>query len=381
MQSNEAGKKDWDFIENFQTRANRPPSPIGTGGLKALTRIRTILEPHWVASPSRPHPLRNKFHVAYEFNYVWFTHFARKLEEMIKIPGHENALARLGVPEQFSHAWFELEMALRLRLSKFSCIFVKQQSSATPDLRFDNAGRSVDLEVSSLNQPEQDAIAMQILDAVYPFQPGLVAGGLFSPQRYKGDVVEWFRSKTADAVRRAIQTNQMVEVNEPERLQYYVAPEAQAHLIPEKYRGHFALATSTPKSKKDRVIEKIDSKMKDQLSNSGASALVMYDTFSTPDDVKDLVENYDVPVKIGTYKNLACVALVTPIPPHETVAIRKRQRDGTTYIEQRLPEREAEKCIIWENPIRNHSRTVESLVGCFTEYPESLRILFNLAQE
>jgi hypothetical protein len=311
---------------------------------------------------------------------VWFIHFARKLEEMTRIPGHENALARLGIPEEFSGAWFELEMALRLRLSKFGCSFVKQQPSPTPDLRLDNNGTSVDVEVSSLNQPEQDAVALQILDAVYPFQRGLIAGGNFSPRPSKTEV-EWFRSKTTEAVKQAIETKQMVEVNEPGRLTYYVAPESQAHLIPEKYRGHFALATSTPKSKKDRVIEKIDGKMKDQLPHSSAAALVLYDTFSMPDDVKVLVENYDVAVKIGTYKNLACVALVTPIAPHETVAIRARRHNGTTYIEQRLPDREAEKCIIWENPTGNHSRTVESLVRCFAEYPENLRVLFNPAQE
>src|SRR5712692_5655143 len=124
------------------------------GGLKI---VRRFLEPYWVVSYVR-HPLWSRLWVGYEKNYIWFSQFAKILEEARKIPGSEGVIRRLGIPQEYVNALSEIDFGLRIYLGQLDCRFVSRGENPTPDLVFEHNGQISTVEISSLNSSEQDRI-------------------------------------------------------------------------------------------------------------------------------------------------------------------------------------------------------------------------------
>ena len=380
-------KKYWDFIEHFQERISKE-CPSGKAGLEALREIRATLEPHWVIHQRVQHPLRTKFMVADELTYRWFCRYACKLEQLRNVPGTESVLARLGVASEYLNAWSELDFGLRLHLEELSCEFVTPNAKPAPDLKCDMNGVRVDIEITSLNEREEDKIALEVLDdiiTILPFQHHCVAGGFISWVPTKAELKK-VRKKATEAIKEASENQRKIEAVEPGLLAYHVAPESQAHLLPRELIGRFAIDSRSPIPKKDRLVQKIEDKTRRQLFSSKSSVLVVYDRLGSGEEIKQLSDNHDIRVKIGTFPNLACVVLVYPSSRFEPVETQKTEKSGIIQIEHSRPDRETERCIVWKSPREEHDAIVESIVSALAEFPANLSILFenrlpHLAQE
>src|SRR6266702_5938774 len=147
-----AANEWWDGAEKFQEMSSRDCSS-GNEGFEGFLKIRRFPEPHWDPKGSGRHPLRSKFWVASEPNYKGLSHFSKKLGLLEKVEGSDDPIARLGVAEEYSGAWAELDFALRLQLAGISCEFVPRTSIPTPDLWCAIKDEKVDVEVTSIARP------------------------------------------------------------------------------------------------------------------------------------------------------------------------------------------------------------------------------------
>ena len=375
----------WDWVEKFQG-SHTDLSPNREAGVSGLKVMRKILEPHWVIS-NVTHPLANRFPVAYDPNYVWFSSFAKMLVECQRIPGSQDVISKLGIPEKYFSASFELDFALKVRLYKIPCQFVAQALDPTPDLRLEIGGSVCHAEVTSLNPSEQSDIELQAFHwltvGMMPYH--CVCGGALYSVRNLDDL-EKVKVTVEGAIKEAVETRQLVRRNIPGLLTYYVVREEQSELMPAKWLGHFESGSSTPRPTKDKIVKKIGRKATNQLALGESSVLIVYDMFSSTEQIHELANNHDIVVKVETIPNLAAVVLIHKPLRSENLEPRVDSGWGTTIIEHSLPNSESESCVVWESSGDKHAEVINALRTCLVDFPARLRSMLeaepvNLAQE
>ena len=319
--------------------------------------------------------------MAYEPNYRWLIHFAQKLEELLKIPGHDHVLPRLGGTEGFPSASSEMDFALKIRLSGFPCEFSFQRGVPTPDITTQVNGQKTDVEITSLNKPYEDTVGIGALSSVtvIALQARCVSGGLWGRVPTRRELEEV--TKTAQKkVAKAETEHKMVELNIPGLLTCYIAPQDLASEIPEMWRGSFVMRTKSQTPKKDRLARLITKKAKSQLSSRRPGILVVYDRFSSPDEMQGFSDEKEIELVVGTFRNLAGVILAYPFNALEPPLSRRVDKERRTYLEYSLPDAEAETCVIWGNPMFNHRSVLEPIADCLTNFPLNLSRLFGIRE-
>ena len=381
LQSENSPAQFWDAVERFQG-SHLNTSPNKEAGLKGLKTIRRILEPHWVISSIR-HPLWNNFWVAYERNYLWFFQCAKILEEATKVPGSEQVIPRLGIPEEYANAFSELDFALRFDLSGIPCRFVPRASTPTPDLMIEHGNKKTLIEITSLNSSEQDRIELETMNWLLYQQSRYHCyggGSLYLDDPNPSDLSEQIRQTAEDAFREALDSNGLSHRNIRGVFDFYVAPHARADLVPEKWRGHFQVSSRTPLPVKDKLARKIDCKTDRQLNSDEASILAIYDRIISSEVFTQLSKDHDLAVKVATLPNLAAVVLIHTIT-HPFAVNNIEPKTETEWdlvsISHKLPNGEAEEILTWENSEeKGHSDTIRLLNECLTGFPLNLARLF-----
>lgn len=364
----------WEFTVRFHESASKG-DPNRELGLVAIRSIRDMFGSDW--TPDGRHPLRNKLSISSQDNYEWMIHFSQKLSELSKIPGYEHVLSHLRNSETYASALSETDIALRLRLAGHSPRFAFEISERRPDLVAEIRGQSVDIEITSINQPYEDTAGFEALSIAnfIAIQRGCRAGGLWSrPPR--PEEFEMVKVKVNEAVTQAMAEHTLIRLNIPGLLTCYVAPEDLTSEIPQQWRGSFVMRTAAVKPKKDRIASKIQEKMKGQLSGVTPSVLVIYDRFSTPDEMLEFFNEKELELVVGGFENLAGVILVYPFSAWDPPPPRREDKDGRVFIEYSLMDGESERCVIWKNIILDHRSVVEPIIDCLLSSPANLTKLF-----
>jgi len=363
----------WDGAENFQGKISGE-DPSGKEGFEGFLKIRRILEPHWDSNGSGRHPLRSKFYVASEPNYKWLSHFARKLERLEKVIGSDEPIARLGVPEEYSGAWAELDFALRLHLAGISCEFVPRTSEPTPDMWCEIKGEKVDIEVTSLAAPDVEMVSLWIMGEItgHLFQQRCLGGGLFGREPNQGEARQLL-GLVVDAAKRAKLNHRKETVNVPGLLACHIVPDDMASAMPQEWLGHFEMSTRTRPPIEDKLRSKIDEKAMRQLSQSKTAVLVVHNRYSSQDEMVKLSNNRDVGIKIGTFPNLAGTILIQFFVSYDPFSPTFTSNGSTIFLEHNLLDGEAERCAVWSNPMGGNLRTfLDPLIECQKNLPVNL---------
>ena len=364
----------WENNLRFHEKAFEGNSS-GKAGLEAIGSIRDVLGSDW--EPDPPHPLRSKLVLSSEENYQWLIHFSLKLKELRQISGSDHVLTRLGPSASYLGALAEMDFGLKLRLSGYSAKFGFQRGEPSPDLVAEIAGQETDIEITSLNQPYEELAGFSAFDSV--MMPAINArcrsGGMWARVPARKELEE-VREKATQAVTQANSERRMVELNIPGLLHCYIAPEDLASKIPAPWQGSFVMRTHSPRPKKDRLAMKIEEKAKSQLARSKPGILVVYDRFSSPDESQRFFDEKEIELVVGTFPNLAGVILVFPFNAWDSPPPKRMNRNGRSYVEYSLPDREVERCVIWGNPMVNHRAVLEPIVNCLTGSPANLAKLF-----
>jgi hypothetical protein len=164
----------------------------------------------------------------------------------------------------------------------------------------------------------------------------------------------------------------MVRLNIPGLLNCYIEPEDLPSEIPALWRGSFVMRSPSPRPKKDRLAMKIEEKAKSQLSRSKPSILVVYDRFSSPDEIERFFDEKEVELVVGTFHNLEGVILVCPFNAWDSPPSRRVNKNGRTYVEYSLPDNEVERYVIWGNPMISNRSVLEHIIDSLTDFPSNL---------
>ncbi len=363
-----------DYILTFHEHAGKG-DPSHNSGLEAIHSLREIFGLDW--EPDSRHPLRSRLAISSEPSYQWLIHFVRKLRELSKMPGHEPILVRLGNSYTFPSALSEMEFALKLKLRGHSCKYVPLESVPTPDLTAEFGNQPVDVEITSLNLPYEDDIVIGALSIVttMSMQANCVSGGLYSRVPKLGEFKE-IRMMAQERISLAKSEHKMVELNIPGLLMCYIAPNDLTLDIPQAWRGSFVMRTKSPTPKKDRLAHVILDKVKAQLSGTNSGVLIVYDRFSTPDEILKMFDEKEIELVVGAFKNLACVVLVCPFSAWDSLPPKREDKNGRSFVEYSLPDGEVERCVIWRNIMTDHQSVVESIIDCLMDSSGNLRKLF-----
>jgi hypothetical protein len=378
----------WNSIIHYHDKISKD-FPSGKAGLEAIQTIRSIMGSRW--KPQTPriafeyHPgqsLWNRFWIGYEPNYRWLIHFARKLNVIVEIPSHEQVLDQLRSPEKYWSVLTEIDLTLKLKLSGIACKYDFQRGEPTPDVVAEIAGEKTDIEITSLNLPEEDTIGMDALSLVsmIAVSAKCASGGMWGrvPKRWE---LKRIRTKILAGVGEANEGRKLVEVNEPGILHCYIAP---SDLAPQMkipwYWGSFVMRTRSSTKKKDRFARAIEEKAKHQLSRGKPSVLVVYDRFSSPDEARGFVNEKELELSVGVFEKLAGVVLVCPfvttLMTGELFPTKELTRENRSLVEYTLPDNEAEICTIWRHPLQKHRSVIESFIHCLSRFPAKLTDLY-----
>jgi hypothetical protein len=381
LESSDSYSESWDSAERFQ-QEHSEKNPSGTAGMQGFKTIRKILEPHWISSRVY-HPLWSRLwgHSA-EGNYRWLSNFGKFLEVGSTIPHSESVIHRLGKPTEYLRALAELDFGVRLLLSGINCEFVPTKSIPTPDLIFHSGGMVSHVEITSLN-PEQERAELEAISwpNIEQINNHLVGGGklyLGNPRTFRDDL-DKIRQVVKDAISEALTNRSVARRNIPGLLVYAVAPQDRAKELP-KWADHFEMSGQTPLPKRDKIVRKIQCKAEHQLSSEKSSALVIYDRLTFPDEIDSLAQDHGISVKVETFSNLAAVIYIHPFDnPFAVANLAPKDEDdsGVTSVYHKLPNGEAEQCLIWPSSGVQHSGVVNTLRKCVTNYPANLSLLFN----
>jgi hypothetical protein len=368
-----AEQSSWDFAEKLHREVHQQ-FPSGKLGLEAFLKIRNILEPFCDFKGN--HPLRGRFLVVSEPSYQWLRHFARKLNGFVQIPGHSSVLVNMGKEKSFLGAWSEFDFATRMTISGNACSFVRTGSSATPDMQVELTGKNVMVEITSMNRPEEEMRWVSVTSAVVTqvFQRGCIGGGVFGKVPNDTQLTE-ITEKLATAVNEAKEEDRMAKVVIPGLFRYYVAPKAKVSELPQQWRGHLAMWTSTPIAQKDKLAQIVRRKVSTQLSEPQIGALVVYDYFSGAAVIAELFRSPDIGLVIGPFPNLACVILIHSFGAYNLNKPKNGKRqdaEGATHFERPLPDGEAEEVIVWSNPMDGQEDIVQALLRQTMEFPQTL---------
>ncbi len=364
----------WDYTVKFQEKANRDLRN-GKAGLVALAKIHDLLGPYWNETKQR-HALRNHLQLASQLNNDWLAQFAGQLEELRRIPGSRKVLTRLGSSETYAAASGELDFALKLRLRNYHVEFVPTSQETTPDLSVRLGEKIVGVEITSLNTPSEDSLSVDAFSAVLgpTFNHGTVAGGILGHVPTLKEITK-LKEAVEQASKTAVQDHRMMKVNVPGLLMCFVAPSDLRGEIPQMWRGSFVMNTRTPKPKKDRLARTIEEKAKSQLLNWEPGLLVVYDRFSSPEEMEWFFDERDIGLLVGTFPNLAGVILIHPFSSFDKMEPRLKESEGRTLVEYSLPVSGAERCVIWANPMTDHETIIRSIIECLKNFPTNLGAL------
>jgi len=381
----------WNRIVEIH-KAKGKDRPSGQDGLAAILSIRRILGSRWqpggFGTPySWPQQLESRLSVIYEPNYRWLIHFAKKLEALEQILGHENVLDQFSLLDRYPSALMELDFGLKLKLAGITCKYDFQRGTPTPDLVAEIDGKEVDLEVTSLARPMDDTAGMEAMSALITIaiQGKCVAGGIWAKAPSRPEL-ERIKTKAHAAVNEAKTERKLVEFNEPGVLSCVVCPEDMAVQVQQSpwNLGSFVMRTPQRLPKKDRLARTIEKKGKEQLSRGQPSVLVVYDRFSNPDEARGFVNEKEIELSVGAFSNLAGVILVCPFmvtslmnEEQRPAPTRNETKENRTLVEYLLPDGEAEICTVWRHPMGKHRALIVRVLQCLEDFSRNLNSLYD----
>jgi hypothetical protein len=357
----------WDEVENLH---------LGRSEQSAVQRLREVLEPHWQpVRRLREHPLANQLLTTWRSDRL--LHLAKKLNQFVQIEGSERVLTRLGSPGFYLTGSYEMDFALKMRLSGHGCKLIGEDTRSRPDLLATLCGRRYTIEVTSLNAPQEDRVAETMASTLD--YAALKTGSRYDAwvrvpiRNPRNEIIEETQRKILEAAERAKSEATALALEEPLLTVRFVSPQAKQHFGHAGSHTEFDYPNRPPKEEKLR--RKIEDKARRQLLDTDSSLVVVYDRMLSSEDELRLasLEFGDV---MGGFPTLGGVLLVHPFVPWGTEVTKEQERRGTKFEGRYpLPDGEAESFIAWCNP--SNAKTLELVVSTLMDFPKHLERLYN----
>ncbi len=327
--------------------------PDADGGRQAVRYISSVLNSVWKDELSDQHPLRSRIGWAGARNYEWLEQYAKKLHTATSIPGFDAVLARLGQPDEYVAAFSEVEVALRLHLAGFEVSFVPPGDLASPDLTVKVEETVFNVEVTSLNPPDEESRATDLFGIITVAQMRKAVTGGYISRPLRQDEFEILGDRVVKAIDRAFSEHTIEKVNVPGLALIYVAHRDLASSLPEDCRGSFRFIQPYPRSIEERLGRILRNKAKQTISGDRPGLLVVYARMIGLEGATSLFEDPrdDVGAVTPSFPKLAGLVVTAPLTgvglPDE--GAKRVEGDRTlVYLKSSIDEFDA--TVIWRNP-------------------------------
>ena len=288
---------------------------------------------------------------------------------------------RLVQEKEYSSTFAEIEVALKMKLAGFSVSFVQPNSSSpSPDLQVADDSISFNIEVSSINPPDEHERMNEFFSRIstISFERKVSTGGIISRTPKQAEILP-FIDKFHKEIDKVVQFNEMRKVTEPGLITLYVAQRELERLMPEDCRGGFRMIPLEPRPDKQRILAKIHEKIKQVCVNNAPGMIVLYSEI-TPDLAVALFEEPldDISATIATYPKLIAFVLTCPQRWFNVDETPLKRADGNRILLRLTPAiHESETMVIWTN---SHGEVLlpEKFLQAFKNYPRNLSHLDNI---
>lgn len=342
----------WDNMLRFHELAKKD-FPDAGGGRRAVRHISSVLGPIWKDELTGQHPLRSRIGWAGARNYEWLEQYARKLHTATSIPGFDAVLARLGHPDEYVGAFAEIEVALKLHLYGLEVSFVPTEADASPDLTVNIGRTAFNVEVTSLNPPDEESRVTDLLSIITAAQIRKAVTGGYISRAPRQDELEKLAVSVVQAIDRAYTEHSVEKVNVPGLALIYAAHRDLAMSLPEDCRGSFRFIQPYPRSIEERLGRILRNKAKQTISGDRPGLLVVYARMIGLEGATNLFEDPrdDIGAVIPSFPKLAGLVVTAPLTgvglPDEG---EKRVEGDRTLVYLKSSIDEFEATVIWRNP-------------------------------
>ncbi len=366
----------WNHIIQFHDLV-KEDYPDADEGRHAVRYIRSVLEHVWKDELSGQHPLRSRGGWAGATNYEWLEQYAKKLHTATGIPGFDPVLARLGQPDEYVGAFAEIEVALKLHLSGLEVSFIPPGDLASPDLTVKVGGTLFNVEVSSLNTPDEESRATDLLSTITVAQMRKAVTGGYISRPPSHSELETLTKQIVEAIEKAVDSHEIVKVNMPGVALVYVAPKDLASEMPEDSRGSFRFIQPYPRSTEEKIGKKLRDKARQVFVGDRSAFLIVYARMIGLEGATSLYEDLrdDIGAVIPSFPKLTGLVVTAPltgvgVPEGE----EKRIRGDRTLLYSRPSVDEFVASVIWRNTHADVSMPNEVLEA-FKKYSANLEDL------
>jgi len=372
-----------EYWDNLQSMREKYQVELGLEkqGMDAFLYLRKLLEPHWANEAMSTHPMRSWLEVMGRGIDTVLIGLAKKLRALEGVEGFSPIIRRLANPKEYASAEAEIETALRFLLAGFDVAFLKSTSEEpTPDILVIRKEDRVLVEVTSVNPPEKEWRGMSLSGEIFrTLSDRMTVGGGFLCRLPSLREIEEFGRRLEVAREQSLADNRVVKEYFPGLGLVFVAPKEKACELPSEYRGSFLLQTRTPKSKIEKIAQKVEKKGKRQCSASEASMLVIYDRLLSPEEMGKILEdkrNDEVALGVDSFPGMLAAVLVMPWAWHsyECLPTENQMDSDRLYLFNKLPHDSKESVILWKNRHSN-KRLTEDIVTAFADYPRLVSAL------
>ncbi len=369
----------WDHMEQFH-EMSKQDFPDAHEGRRSVRYIRSVLELVWRDDLSSLHPLRSRLGWAGAGNYEWLEQYAKKLHTATGIPGFDTVLTRLGRPDEYVSAFAEIEVALKLHISGLEVSFVPPGDIASPDLTV-KVGKTVfNVEVTSLNPPDEESRATDLMSVITVAQMRKAVTGGYISRAPRQDELEELGDSVVQAIDRAYAEHSVEKVNVPGLALIYAAHRDLAASLPVDCRGSFRFIQPYPRSIEERLGRILRNKAKQTFIEGRLGLLVVYARMIGLEGATSLYEDLkdDIGAVIPSFPMLTGLMVTAPligvgVPEGE----EKRVEGDRTLLYSRPSVDEFEATVIWRNPHADVPMPAE-VIRAFEEYPANLAQLPHL---
>jgi hypothetical protein len=195
------------------------------------------------------------------------------------------------------------------------------------------------------------------------------------PKPREIDVIE---EKVRIACEEANQKRCVVKLNIRGLMTYYIAPKDLLDEIPGPWRQIILLKGFRRISPTERLVRIIDQKSGPQLAKAKAALISIYDGFNLKgyqleEADPDTYDDSQIELSLGGFPNVAGAVLVQQYLSVVEVAPKNTVSEERRFIEHSLPDFEAERCIIWNNPMSDDPSILSIIVDCLEDFPSAIR--------
>lgn len=369
----------WEHILSFHERYTQE-FPRTKEGFNAVLFLNSFFEKIGCDGFTRDHPLDNRLSAAFPQNYAWLIEYSRKLLTATSIQGFEQVARRLGSPQTFLAANNEIDVALKLSLQNMEVMFPRISSSASPDLVVVVGDKKINVEVTSLNPPEQESFANILFSTIFGqgARKRVASGGFVGkvPTRAKLQEILETINKGMD---QAIGSQTVQKLDFPGIAMIYLAPYGMVGQMPEDCRGQFRSYSPSRKPIDEQMANKIKEKIPQLFQDNGTGILFLYTHILGREDVLGLFDRDldDMEIVLASYRKLHGLVLTVPHReigvPSATASneLRRRDKGNKALIECSTGRYQNESSVVWSN-LHADARFPSEVVRALENYPSNL---------